>query len=190
MTLLVFDMGQRIVTPPDPQYRRIEAPEQTAAAGKVHAAHEHERQQRQTGIYQEIASARSPLLEHSLVADLMTVPVVCIDQQQTIADALIRMSHDQIRHLPITADRRILALVSERDLLRANDHQLPALAVASHPVYCTCADSPVRQAASLMVQYHIGALPVCDDGGLLSGILTRSDVLRALGKDQRLQLDV
>ena len=39
-------------------------------------------------------------------------------------------------------------------------------------------DRPAREAARLMVEHQIGALPVAD-GGCLVGIVTETDLLRA-----------
>ncbi len=39
------------------------------------------------------------------------------------------------------------------------------------------ATNTVRQAAGLMVDRHVGTLPVVDEGGMLIGLLTMSDVL-------------
>jgi CBS domain-containing protein len=49
--------------------------------------------------------------------------------------------------------------------------------------------STVKQAVDLLNQHNIGALPVCDAGGRLVGIITERDVLRLCGSDGIAGLD-
>ena len=44
-------------------------------------------------------------------------------------------------------------------------------------------DKTVHDASRKLVQYNIGALPVCDDEGGLIGIVTERDILRATARD-------
>ena len=48
-----------------------------------------------------------------------------------------------------------------------------------HPVFAIEHDQPIEQAARLMTEQDIGSLPVTS-GGKLSGIITESDIFRAL----------
>jgi CBS domain-containing protein len=49
--------------------------------------------------------------------------------------------------------------------------------------------STVKQAVDLLNQHNIGALPVCDAGGRLVGIITERDVLRLCGRNGIAGLD-
>jgi CBS domain-containing protein len=44
-------------------------------------------------------------------------------------------------------------------------------------------DKSVHEASRKLVQFNIGALPVCDAEGCLIGIVTERDILRATAKD-------
>ena len=189
MTLMVFDMGLRIATPMPPPQRRVTAPSRSQATRRVHD--QNGTDPRHT--YEQVAGYHAPLLTHSDVADLMSSPVISLPASATVADALALMQQHNIRHLPLLSETGPLALLSERDLLRAGNHadaNTPALGVASRPVFCTCADTRVVQAASLMLGYRLGCLPVCDDQQQLIGMLTRSDLLRGLAVREQLDADI
>jgi CBS domain-containing membrane protein len=53
--------------------------------------------------------------------------------------------------------------------------------VMSQPVHTVHPQTPLTDAAHLMVTERISGLPVVDDGGHLVGIITEADFLRALG---------
>jgi len=53
--------------------------------------------------------------------------------------------------------------------------------VMSQPVRTVHPQTPLGEAAHLMVSERISGLPVVDDAGLLVGIITEADFLRALG---------
>lgn len=41
-------------------------------------------------------------------------------------------------------------------------------------------DTPVNEAANLMIRYNINRLPVMDDQGNLAGIVTRADIVKSM----------
>ena len=134
----------------------------------------------------------------SLVADLMSKKVVTLGRNDTLktAEALLKQRH--IRHLPVLdADGELCGIVTQRDLFRgavlrslgygsrAEDMMLSSLlvkdAMSEDPV-TVAPSTPLADAARLMVERRIGALPVLDAGRLV-GILTEGDFVRlAIGK--------
>lgn len=190
MTLMVFDMGLRISTPLPPTERVVTASSAVSATRRVRRDMT---QSAYAGEYQQIASSHEPVLAHSVVADLMSSPVIVLAENTSIANARAQMAQHDIRHLPIVSETGPLALLSERDLLRLshqNSDQSRALTIASRPLFCTCADTPARQAANLMLRYRLGCLPVCDDDQKLIGMLTRSDLLRGLALPGQLEVTI
>jgi CBS domain-containing protein len=62
-----------------------------------------------------VTLAQKPLA--APVAEVMSAPVITLDQHQTAQDAALAMSRHGIRHVPITdAQARVVGIVSERDL--------------------------------------------------------------------------
>jgi CBS domain-containing protein len=46
-------------------------------------------------------------------------------------------------------------------------------------------DAPLKEAAALMLRWHVGGLPVVDRQGKLIGIITYTDILREfVGRDE------
>ena len=97
----------------------------------------------------------------------------------------LRVLQDRsFRRLPVTdAAGRIIGVVTERDLLLAVSHYLNSPvdveSVMTRPVVTTTPDTPLAEAAMLMVSKKIGGLPVVDTDQRVVGIITESDIFRA-----------
>lgn len=124
------------------------------------------------------------------VRDLMSSEVVTLGRDETLDIADRIMSLGRIRHMPVLdAEGRLCGVVSQRDLFRgalASALGLPkatqarllgALLVREvmnpQPI-TTTPDTPITEAAAVMLRSKVGCLPVLD-GDRLVGILTESD---------------
>jgi acetoin utilization protein AcuB len=132
------------------------------------------------------------------VGELMRSPVKTGRQSWTVKDAWAFLGAERVRHLPVVNKAGVLVgMVSERDLLRIAGTpdqlaepgflELTLGEIMAREVFTAGPDARVRDAARLMFQEAVGALPVVDDGELV-GILTRSDILRALLREAPLDL--
>jgi CBS domain-containing protein len=135
----------------------------------------------------------------------MTRNPVSIDPEAPIGTAVDIMVERKIRHLPVVdAQGVIIGIITDRDL--RNAALAPALeeylsvtarrrlrgigialenlrvknAMTCNPV-TTTPDMPVTQAAALMLERHVGSLPVVDHGTLV-GIVTDRDAVKALSR--------
>lgn len=132
-----------------------------------------------------------------IVRDLMTSAVIIALPSMPIFEARNLMLKERIRHLPVTTlDGRLVGIVTDRDI-RLNlpsqatslsvweiNHLLAKLTVGdvmTETVISVGPIRPARDAAQLMVDHRIGALPV-EDAGRLVGIVTETDLLRAFIK--------
>ena len=131
------------------------------------------------------------------VRDVMSreVHTVKRNDQLAIADAL--MKQERVRHLPVLdEDGEVCAVVSQRDLFRgallralgygsrAEDLMLKQVVVKeamSSEILTTAPDTPVADAARLMIERKIGCLPVLEDGKLV-GIVTETDFVRLVAE--------
>lgn len=127
------------------------------------------------------------------VRDLMTRTVITAPPDMPVLEARQLMQQKGIRHLMVTDGERMLGIVTDRDI-RLNlpspatslsvweiNYLLARLTVdrvMSTPVITVNSDREGREAARLLVDHKIGALPVVD-GGRLVGIITETDLLRA-----------
>jgi len=138
----------------------------------------------------ESDSQRSPSLK---ATQIMTAPVVSLESHDSVVEALKMMDTEPFRHIPVLSpDYRLVGMISDRDILRcscgsgslcihcAEDKQNILIeSIMKSPVLSAGLDTDARHIARLFVEQRIGAMPVADQGQLL-GIITRSDILRAV----------
>jgi acetoin utilization protein AcuB len=134
-----------------------------------------------------------------LVREIMQTRLVTITPETTLPEAMKLVGQRRIRHLPVLQDGELVGIVSDRDLKRAMASPATTLAVnelvylldrltvaeiMTRAVITIGPQCPVEEAARLMMQEKIGALPVTESGALV-GIVTETDVLelfvRAMG---------
>ncbi len=127
------------------------------------------------------------------VRDLMTASPITVPRSTTVVDARALMAKSRIRHLLVVDDDRLAGIVTDRDI-RLNlaspatslsvwelNYLLARLTVEqtmTSPVITIHSDRDAREAAQIMLEHKIGALPVID-GHRLVGIITETDILRA-----------
>jgi acetoin utilization protein AcuB len=128
------------------------------------------------------------------VDELMTAAPITAREETPVLDARHLMLEKRIRHLLVTgSDGRLTGIVTDRDI-RLNlpsqatslsvwevNHLLTKLTVGdvmTKTVITIGPERDARDAAGLMLDHRIGALPVTD-GGKLIGIITETDIMRA-----------
>jgi len=127
------------------------------------------------------------------VRDIMTRDVVTLGRNETLRTADDVMRLGRIRHLPVVDDDGLLAgIVTQRDLFhgglikalgygthargRALDSLVVKEAMASE-VVTTTPDTPLSDAAKIMLERKIGCLVVVD-ARKIAGILTEADFVK------------
>lgn len=126
------------------------------------------------------------------VSELMQQPVVTVDLETSVKDAVVMLADDHISALPVT-DRngRMVGVVSSTDILvaeaeAADDTAREAL-FAVTPVrdimtarpLTVSHDTDVREAAQQMLYADVHRLFVMD-GERIVGVLSTSDIVRAV----------
>ena len=130
------------------------------------------------------------------IRDLMTDKPITVDRDTPVLEARQIMLGRRIRHLLVTDGPKLAGMVTDRDI-RLNlpspatslsvweiNYLLARLTVESVMTKALVTVSPgwdPRDAAVLMLDHKIGALPVVDNGELV-GIITETDLLRAFVK--------
>lgn len=122
-------------------------------------------------------------LDTLTVEDLMSVALVMAKPDDSMRRAELTMRYSDVRHLPVIDDRhRVIGIVSDRDVLRAlhGRRKRPARVrdIMTRRVYRVHPDTPAHEAAGMMTEHKIGALPVVGIDGRLVGLLTETDFLR------------
>jgi acetoin utilization protein AcuB len=128
-----------------------------------------------------------------LVSDLMTADPVTVTDKTPIDDALRLMREKKVRRLPVlSTNGELVGIVAEKDILYASPS--PATSLSIHEIHYLLAkltvgeimtkkvitvtdDTPLEEAARIMADTRIGALPVMQDGKLV-GIITETDIFK------------
>ena len=131
------------------------------------------------------------------VQDIMTISCITAPPQMPGLEARQMMLEKRIRHLLVTDGTKLVGIVTDRDI-RLNlpspatslsvweiNYLLARMTVSnvmSKNVVSVSPSQDAREAAQLMLDRKIGALPVVSDGQQLVGIITETDLLRAFVK--------
>jgi CBS domain-containing protein len=128
----------------------------------------------------------------------MKIDVVCAGMDVSLAKAIELCEDKRIRHLPIVDEsRQLVGLVTDRDLRyyvsprvgtisenRADRESLerPIHLIMIRKVVVASADTPLWEAAQLMLDNRVGCLPVINLGRQVVGILTTTDLIRYIAQ--------
>ncbi|HOK41563.1 MAG TPA: CBS domain-containing protein, partial [bacterium] len=114
-----------------------------------------------------------------------------------VEKALKTLRENNIHHLPIIKDDELVGIVTERDLLQVvgywvgteeeSERDRDALEMKVKKIMkkdvITCSpEFSIKDAAELMLKHKIGSLVVLDDNKKVIGIITVTDMLKAITK--------
>jgi len=126
----------------------------------------------------------------------MTREVIAINPETTIAEAAGLLARHRIRHLPVTAsDGKLVGIVTDRDIRSAMPSsvatgeeaekerervaQRQVKDIMTTKVVTVSPMNTLEDALLLMQQTKVGGFPVVDAHGLLLGIISIRDLMRA-----------
>ncbi len=128
-----------------------------------------------------------------LVGSRMTPDPITVSDDTAIDEALKLMRDKKVRRLPVlNAKGALVGIVAEKDILYASPS--PATSLSIHEIHYLVSrikvdeimtknvitvtdDTPLEEAARVMADNQIGALPVMHDGKL-AGIITETDIFK------------
>ncbi|MEP7358242.1 MAG: CBS domain-containing protein [Anaerolineales bacterium] len=132
-----------------------------------------------------------------LVRDYMTRHPIMVGPAVPVAEAQRLMIENHIRHLPVVEDgKRLLGLVTRQRLSIApevlgsldvweitrylSDLTTGKVMITGGDLRTIGPDATLEEAAELMIAHKLGGLPVVEDGQVVVGIITETDLLREL----------
>jgi CBS domain-containing protein len=130
---------------------------------------------------------QSDVLERSLSAsDVMSSPAISVGPETSIWAAWSIMSSTGLRHLVVSVDGRCVGVIDDRTVFA--QWPMGPLALRRRSVgelmrprtSCVLPDVDVRAVAMAMATDGSDAVPVIDADGTLLGIVTSSDITRAV----------
>ncbi|HIE55835.1 MAG TPA: CBS domain-containing protein [Chromatiaceae bacterium] len=108
----------------------------------------------------------------------------------TIFEAIKLMADMNIGALLVIENDEIVGIFSERDyarkvaLLNRSSKTTPVSEIMSSPVVSVRPDQNLQKCMALMTDKHIRHLPVIDEDGQLTGIISIGDVVKAVISEQ------
>ena len=151
--------------------------------------------------YQQQVHQEAPAPKPALLAqDLMTSPVTWLPSNSTLLEAWTVMKCKGIHHLPVTSVHgTLVGMISNQELL-PYAHELESVdspgpsgkhklaRVMSSRVLSATPTTEIREIALVMLDEHVSAIPILDSSRHAVGILTTSDILRAIVHRSPLEL--
>ena len=120
-----------------------------------------------------------------LVNEYMSRSPVTVRDSDVYHNAFRILEDTEMHHLPVVnASSEVVGILARRDLQLAarfyRESPVEISEIMHTPVLTTPADESLSHAAQLMMEQRIGCLPVLDENNHLEGILTETDLFRAL----------
>ncbi len=128
------------------------------------------------------------------VNEIMHTDVAVLTPQASLKDVADLMRDLDIRHVPIVEGGRVVGIVSDRDIrlyisdlfesqgetnFEANRKALSIRNVMQSKPVQVDPSADVSEVVDLLLEYRIGAVLVADTQGMLRGIVSYEDILRA-----------
>lgn len=128
-----------------------------------------------------------------LIKDWMAKDVLTVDENTSLMRATRLMKENNIRRLPVVSHGKLIGIITDRDVKDASPSKTTTLDI--HELYYLLSDMKVKdvmtptpltllstdsleKAAMIMLHSKISGMPVVDDAGYLTGLLSETDVLR------------
>lgn len=128
------------------------------------------------------------------VSRIMTETVVVIEVDRSVSEALDCFLHYPIHHLPVVRNSRLVGMLSSADLAKVEffaprgtgnraaflDARFRIEQIMRAPVTSRRPSTSLDEVASLIIDSGVHAIPIVDDEERLIGIVTTTDIIRAL----------
>ena len=132
------------------------------------------------------------------VKDIMTKEVFYIDNKSSIKEAYDLLFQKKIAQIPVISfGKKIVGMISKKIILnlimsdieniqnvldrKIEDVSLPEI-ITAEPI------SDIRRVAKVMIDFKLDAIPIVDEESILLGIVSKTDILKAVSFLPKLQL--
>jgi CBS domain-containing protein len=115
------------------------------------------------------------------VRDQMTRDIVTVSPHTLLEEARQLLDSSHLRCLPVVTGHRLMGLLLQSDPRMYNAPAATTVQDVMAPATVSIGPKArIEQAARLMLEHDIRGLPVVETDGTLLGVLTASDLLRAM----------
>ena len=128
-----------------------------------------------------------------LVKERMSAPVITVDPELPIMEALNLMKTKRIRRTPVVNNKgKLVGIISDKDLLDASPSDATSLSVweinyllsqikvaeiMTRNVLTVTEDTPIEEVARIMADNKIGGIPIMSDDEVV-GLITETDLFK------------
>ena len=133
-----------------------------------------------------------------LVSEYMIKHPPMVSPELSVVEAQHYMSENNFHHLPVVkAGKRLIGLLTRQTLLfdfgrlsslnvwditrQLSDLKVQDVMIKARDVITIDSDTPIEQAARVMVEHQVGCLPVVSEG-IVVGLITKNDLLNQLSE--------
>jgi acetoin utilization protein AcuB len=117
-----------------------------------------------------------------LTIELINNSIPRLKLQDTVSKALQLITDFRVTHLPVVAEDKYLGLISEEDLLDADEDKMPIELMQETLITVAVNDNEhFLNAVNYCNQHDTTVVPVINEEKELMGVITGSDLLKALG---------
>ena len=128
----------------------------------------------------------------------MSKKCISIDIQDTLQDAYNLIKRNNINQIPITSSgNKIVSMLYKKNILNyLMDDLNNATNIVNKPIkelklpelITTDPISDIRRVAQVMLDFNIHAIPVVDESDILVGIVSQTDIIKAVSSIPQFQL--
>jgi CBS domain-containing protein len=114
-----------------------------------------------------------------------------VEAEEPVLEAIQIMADHHVGALPVLRDGQLVGIISERDyarkviLLGRSSAETPVWQIMSSPVVTVGPQDGVRHCMELMTERRIRHLPVVDEDGRMTGVVSIGDLVRAVIEEQQ-----
>ena len=117
-----------------------------------------------------------------LTVELINNNIPRLQLQDSVAKALGLIDDYRVTHLPVVAEEKYLGLISEEDLLDAEETKLPIESLQDHFIHAAVKDNEhFLNAVNCSNQFDTSVVPVINEEKELVGMITTAELLKTLG---------
>lgn len=116
--------------------------------------------------------------------DIMAKPVHTMNVDAPLVKVRELMKNKGIRHIPIVVNQKIQGIISDRDLLKVDMSGtfsfLKAEDIMTTVIVVALEETPLAHIARVLMEEKISCLPIINEGHQLVGMISRTDILKAV----------
>jgi acetoin utilization protein AcuB len=118
------------------------------------------------------------------VASIVTRKMITVGMADSLKKVrALLMKHAAFNHILVVEDRKLVGVISDRDLLTGDDRGIIDLNKKAHEIMIRIpvtvdVEISIEKASNLLLENNISCIPVLSSQGAIEGIVTWKDVIK------------